>query len=322
MVRTRSGKATTKEEDEDTVVETKAKPSKTTKAPKTKKPEPLQTTKEPAKSKPDAAAAAHVSFESNVKDQPGKTYLKSPTVKSLTNAFSFPAIQSKGCLFKEKLIKSPFFFAASLSAMLILTFTVFTVRQQLSGASSTLFQFLFLVLAVHELDIVANVFNELVDGSSNSDAAFFFTEAGLNVSEVMLFLYAVHPEGTPSFVTIAFVVGAMFPACWMNVRFRDEDKLWVRMLAYTVLTVCLMMNGRAILEDKRLFIYTSFVTYAMIADLLDLPDAHTSLSWCDGMVMVLRSLGCYFLVTQTMLRTVGGAHMTAHEKQMMEMVGF
>jgi len=328
MVRTRSGKATTREVDEDTAVEKKVKqPTKASKAPKTKKPEPSNAVKESAnagkaevKSKPGAGAAAHVSFENNVKDQPGKTYLKSPTVKSLKKAFTFPSINSKGAAFREKLRKSPFFFSSSLCAMLVLTLSALTVRDQISG-TSTLAQFVLLVLAVHFLDIVANVFNEVVDGKSNSDAAFFFTEAGLNVSEVMLFLHTVHPSGTPSFVTIAFVVGSMFPACWLNVRFRDDDKMWVRMLAYAVLVGCLLVNAAAVSQDRRLCLYGFLVVHAMLVDLLDVPDAYTPLSWCDGMVMVLRSIGCYVLVTHSLLRT-GGASLTGFEMEMVRMVGF
>lgn len=316
MVRTRSGKATTAKEEEDKVgnkmtsPKSKPKASKKTKTPKGNK------------SNSDAAAAAHVSFERDVKDQPGKTYIKSPTAKSLKKVFSFRMSgDGKGTTLTLKLRESPFFFTVSIVAMLLLSFTAVTVWAQLGVASPTLFQFLILVLCIHQLDIVANVCNELLDGNSNSDAAFFFTEAAMNVSEVMLFSYSVHPDGTPSFVGIAFVVGAMFPACWMNVRFRDEDQVWVRALAYVVLTGYLVFNGMTIIGDKRLFCYASFVAYAMIADLFDLPDKYTSNSYCDGMVMVLRSFGCYLLVTYTMLKS-GGSDVTVHEMQMMKMLGF
>lgn len=311
MVRTRSGKATTTAEKKEI-----KKIGKKIKSP------PKPAMKSPQRNK-DAAAAAHVSFDSDVNDQPGKTYLKSPTVNSSKNkGFTFPGGKSSAwSLLKSKLQDSPFFFTASLVAMGIIQFTTWSLWVQLGGNTGTIFQFLFLVLAIHQVDIVANLCNEILDGSLNSDSAFFFTEAGVNVSEVMLFLYSVHPTASPSFVAIALVVGTMFPACWMNVRFRDQDKIWVRCLAYGVLTISLVSNWSAIYEDQRLFCYASFVAYAMIADILDLPDNYVEYQWCDGMVLVMRSVGCYLLITHQLLKG-SRSDMTVHENQVMRMLGF
>lgn len=309
MVRTRSGKATTSEENKEI-----PKIGKKIKSPQ------RSAMKSPKKSE----LASHVSFDSNVNDQPGKTYLKSPTVATSRNkGFSFPSLggRSRWSLLKSSVKESPFFFVACLMAMCIIHYTTGALWVHQGGNTNTLFQFIFLVLAVHQVDIVANICNELLDGTMNSDSAFFFTEAGVNVSEVLLFLYSVHPTASPSFAMIALVVGLMFPVCWMNVRFMDDDKIWIRCLAYAVLIISLATNWESIMGNTRMLWYASLVGCAMIVDLFDLPDNYTPYHVCDGMVLLMRSAGCYMLITNEMLKG-SRATMTVHESQVMRMLGF
>jgi len=265
----------------------------------------------------------HVSFDSNVIDHPGKTYLKSPTVNSSRNkTFAFPSSGSRWAVLKTKSRESPFFFASSTVAILILAMTSWASWAQSGGdIFSTRLQFLNLVLAIHVVDVWANVCNEICDGASNTDAAFFFTEAATNVSETMLFLYSVSSSGSPSFVAVSLVVGAMFPVCWLNVRMRDADKMWVRLLAYAVLAVAFASNWQSIAGDSRLLVYASSVFVAMVADVLDFPDNCTSYQWCDGLVAVTRSAGCYLLVTHELLRQ-SNALFTGHETAAMKVMGF
>jgi len=299
MVRTRSGKATTSEE--------KKEDSKKIKSPK----------------RTEAAQVPHVSFDGNVIDQPGKTYLKSPTVHSSRNrTFAFPSDATTGNALKTKFKQSPFFFTTSSLGIFILTLTVWACWVHLGGnAFSTKLQFLNLVLVIHIIDIVANFCNEICDGARNTDAAFFFTEAAMNVSETMLFLYSVSSSGSPSFVAVSLVVGAMFPVCWLNVRMRDEDKMWVRLIAYAVLAVAMATNWKSIGEESRLLVYAVLAFNAMIADVFDFPDNCTSYQWCDGMVLLMRSIGCYFLVTFELLRQ-SNALFTGHETQAMKLMGY
>lgn len=311
MVRTRSGKATTTEEKKEVQ---KSQIEKKMKSPKAA-PKALKQQKSPQ--------VNHVTFDRNVNDQPGKSYLKSPSIKSSGNkSFSFPSSNSSWwSTFKSGWKQSPFFFTTSFVALSISIFTAWTVWVELKGVTSTLLQFLFLVLAIHQVDIGANLMNRILDGDMNSDSAYFFTESALNLSEVMLFLYTINTVGSTSVVGIALVVTFMFPACWLNVRFRDEDKLWVRIMAYIVLMGTLAVNWEGIMENERLLCYSGLVVCAMTADILDLPDNYTQFEWCDGLVMMLRSVACYSLITHELLKNTY-SNSTVQESQMMRLFGF
>lgn len=310
MVRTRSGKATTNEEKKESQKMQK----------KMKSPKAVSSGLKDPKSPPQVN---HVSFEGDVNDQPGKAYLKSPSITSTKNkSFAFPSSRINWCSkFKSSWKQSPFFFTASFLALSFSLFTAWTVWVELKGVTNTLLQFLFLVLAIHQVDIGSNLMNRVLDGDMNSDSAYFFTESALNLSEVMLFLYTANSIGSTSVVAIALVVTLMFPACWLNVRFRDEDKLWVRVLAYIVLMVTLALNYESIMVNERLIAYTSMVVCAMMSDILDVPDNYAALEWCDGLVMMMRSVACYSLMTHELLKN-SYSPVTVQEGQMMGLLGY
>jgi len=309
MVRTRSGKATSKEDLAVPMIEKKTKtPQKAKKAKKA--------SKAPAAAAKDAEEP-RVSFDKDVNDLPGKSYLKSPRVKLSSRKKSLTLSTTTSYLW-DNVKDSPFFFSSSVFALMICGLIQLTVWSQLQGNTGTLLQFLFMVVHIHQADIMANIMNRLLDGDMNSDCAYFFTESALNVSEVMLLLYTVSKMGETSFVTIAIVVTLMFPACWLNVRFREEDKLWVRCLAYAVLVGCVAMNWKVIESDMRLQRYAICTAIAMVMDIFDLPDGFIS-KWemCDGVVMVLRSAGCYMLITHELLKNNRYSDTTLYEQMFM-----
>jgi len=154
-----------------------------------------------------------------------------------------------------------------------------------------------LALALHAFDILTNFCNELLD-SGHLNTMILFTECALNLSETFLLLWIVQQS---SFLWVSLICLLSINFLSFNVKFKDDEKIWVRIMAYLILCVCCGAQYEFMQQHARLTAYAIFLLLAMLVDVADFPDRCFSLSVCDALWSFFRSVGFYMLLTQTCL---------------------
>eukprot|EP01084_Bolivina_argentea_P249483 417658_1 len=271
MVRTRSGKSTTSAEK---IQDQKAPPKKSpTKTPR----------KSPIKSP---------------RKSPRKSPMKSPTKPSIkTN-------QDKngfGQFFVDLSFWNPtdktFTFYACFMALFVLGTAGYSVYGMIDTKYPD-FCFFALILIIRCFDIATNVCNELLRRNHLQDV-ILFTESATNAAEIFLLLFMVQ-KSSQYYVT--GVVVSLFCVLALNVKYKDEDKIWVRLVTYWEFIAFVALNYEYVIAEERVRAYFSFVFVSMILDAFDFPDQYLNGSkMCEGLIIVARSCGIYALLTAQVL---------------------
>lgn len=160
------------------------------------------------------------------------------------------------------------------------------------------FHFFVLILGIHCFDILTNFCNELF-GNGHLNDVILFTESGKNIGDIFLFLFMVNKTSN-LFVTAAVLITCNTLA--LNIRFKNDEKIWVRLLSYCVLIACFVFNYQYIVSNCRITTYFCLVFASMIFDAFDFPDKYfAAIPMCEGLVIASRSFGIYMLITAQLL---------------------
>jgi len=201
---------------------------------------------------------------------------------------------------------------ACLVALAVLVMCCDSVYWQI-GVKYPEFHFLAVVLFIHAVDVLTNFLNEFKGGW---DVAIFFTEAAVNASEALLFINIMN--GSSYLCVMTMMIGT-FNVLSLNIGYKDEDRLWVRAMAYAVLGVCFAIFADFV-NSARLVGFVSTFTVAMVLDMADFPDKWVGLRMCEGLVILCRSIGVYMLITADLLKD-SKLELTTMEQQLKAMIG-
>lgn len=251
MVRTRSGKATTRAEKKET---------------QEIKPSPKSSPKKASKRSPKKAG----------KLQPGWQY----------------DLLMDLCPWKPT--EKTFTFWSCLAGLNILVIAGYSVYLSL-GTKYTDSYFFAIILGIHCFDILSNFCNELF-GNGHLNDVIIFTESAVNVSEAFLVLFMMDQASN---LIITAVVMMTFNILALNIKFMNDEKIWIRLATYSVLMACFAFNYyQNVMTDIRITAYVGLVFVSMIVDTFDFPDKYFNLiPMCEGIVIFARSLGIYMLIT-------------------------
>jgi len=164
------------------------------------------------------------------------------------------------------------------------------------------FYFFQMLIAIHWFDLLTNFCNELV-GRGHLNDEVLFTEAAVNITEAFLFLFYVHQSAN---LFITAVVVLTFVVLGLNIKYKNEDRVSVRLMAYSALMCCSPFLFAQSMQNGRISIYFSLLFISMIVDAFDFPDKYfKSLTICEGTVIFSRALGTYFLITAQLVQQAG-----------------
>jgi len=330
MVRTRSGKSTTQAEKKE---EKKAQLSaKQTESPAGSQP-PQPTPQSPLNAgintikkllSPIKSPFKSPFFSSNASSTaaPFSNLLNSPSaklgspMKSPSRMPRIPKLPWHRQLGQDLAVWSPtektFTLWACLGSLAVLIACSESVYWQI-GVKYPEFYFLSLALFIHAVDVLTNFLNEFNGGW---DTAIYFTEAAVNASEALLFINIM--DGS-SYLCVMTMMICVFNVLSLNISYKDEERLWVRAMAYAVLGVCFGIFSDFV-NSTRLVAFVCAFTMAMVLDMADFPDKWISLRMCEGLVMMCRSIGVYMLITADVLNN-SKLQFTKMEQQLKAMIG-
>lgn len=316
MVRTRSGKSTTKAEKEEEKAQEAVSESPDV------KPSPLNLGMSALKKVLSPLVSPFVSpITSPLKKKPATlTNLTSPMKSPLKSpSKAVPRLPWHRQLRKDLTVWSPtektFTLWACFVALAVLIVCGDSVYWQM-GAKYPDFHFLALVLAIHVFDVLTNFVNEF-KGNGRLDVAILFTEAAVNASEALVF---VNLMGGATYMCIMVVVISTFNVLSLNIGWKDEERLWVRAMAYVVLGSCFAMFGDFI-HNTRLTAFASAFSVALVMDIFDFPDKPLGARMCEGSVMLCRSIGVYMLITADLLKDTKHGQWTMLEQNFKSLIG-
>lgn len=204
-----------------------------------------------------------------------------------------------------------------LTALFILAITAYSVFDE----SDTIHPnacFLSLILVIHAFDISTNFCNELLGKGGHLTDVIFFTESAVNIGDVFLFLVMIH-QTCNLFITAAVMI--TFNILALNIKYKNDDTTWVRLLSYIVLIACFAFNYQFVITNCRITTYFSLIFASMIFDAFDFPDKYfNAIPMCEGLIIFSRSLGVYMLITAQLLSTKED-HNTNFEGMMKSWIG-
>jgi len=192
-----------------------------------------------------------------------------------------------------------------LAALIIVVLAAFSIAVELNDFKFPDFYFLLMIVMVHIVDIGANFRNEM-KGNGHLTVLLLFTESAMNLTEIYLVLFVFDQSSAVVLFAVAAFTGNVL---LRNIKYRDDDKISVRVLSYALLLACFAWNYDGFYKDVRLAIYAANVCVAMLIDLCDFPDRYfDALTVCEGLVVFTRSVAVYCLITFYLLWQAGDAN--------------
>ena len=174
------------------------------------------------------------------------------------------------------------------------------------------FYFYQFVLAIHTFDLLTNFCNELLENGHLNDM-ILFTETLCNISEIYLFLFMINQASNLWITVIAL---ASFYILALNMKYKNNDIIWVRVVTYSLLFICFGLNNEFIMSNTRMTAYVSFIFVSMIVDAFDFPDNYTwfkTIPICEGLVIFSRAAAIYMLITVQLISNNNYADFTNFE---------
>mmetsp|Transcript_20624 Transcript_20624/g.18206 ORF Transcript_20624/g.18206 Transcript_20624/m.18206 type:complete len:270 (+) Transcript_20624:107-916(+) len=225
---------------------------------------------------------------------PKKVTIKSPRVNTQKVGWAY-GILIDLCFAKPT--DKTFSFWSCLQGLIILGIAGYSVFDELHLVYPDFYFYQF-ILAVHAFDLLTNFCNELV-GNGHLNDMILFTETMCNISEIYLFLFMINQASN---LWITVVVLASFYILALNLKYKTDDKIWVRVVTYLVLFMCFGLNNEFIMNDIRITAYASFVFASMVFDAFDFPDKFVNLiPMCEGLVIFSRAAAVYMLITSQLI---------------------
>lgn len=191
-----------------------------------------------------------------------------------------------------------FSFWSCLKGLIILIITGYSIFDEVNTKYPDFYFYQF-VLAIHAFDILTNFCNELLEKGHLNDM-ILFTETIANISEIYLFLFMINQASN---LWITVVALHSFYILALNIHYKDEDNIFVRVITYSILFACFALNHEFIMNDTRMTVYVSFIFVSMVCDAFDFPDKYinSKIPICEGLVIFSRAVGIYMLITAQLI---------------------